>query len=72
MRGSADLIALPDPADWDLAKEIQLHDLLSFWDALLIATCMRHEVTTLYTEDMSSPRTIRGVRLLNPFLPPAP
>lgn len=72
MRASADLIALPDPVDWDLARDLQRREMLSFWDALLLATCMRCGVNTLHTEDIGSPRIIRGLELRNPFLAPSP
>jgi predicted nucleic acid-binding protein len=70
MRQLADQIALPDAADWSTARDLQQNDMLSFWDALLLATCLRHGVTTLYTEDFGSPRTIRGINVLNPFAAP--
>lgn len=42
---------------------------LSFWDAMLWATCRRAGATTLFTEDMQDGRTLRGVRFVNPFAP---
>jgi predicted nucleic acid-binding protein len=71
MRRMSEALALPDALDWDAARQFMAQDMLSFWDALLLATCIRHGVATLYTEDMGSPRTIRGVQLRHPF-PPAP
>ncbi|MBY0513446.1 MAG: hypothetical protein K2P78_05990 [Gemmataceae bacterium] len=43
--------------------------MLSFWDALLVAACLRGGVTVLYTEDMGAPRVIGALSLVNPFLP---
>jgi predicted nucleic acid-binding protein len=60
-------IALPAAADWPAARELQTREMLGFWDALLVATCLRHGVTTLYTEDFGSPRTIGTVNVINPF-----
>ena len=60
-------IVLPSDVDWTNARNLQRRYSLSIWDALLIATCMRHGVTTLYTEDMGAPRTIAGLALVNPF-----
>lgn len=60
-------VAMPDVSDWPAARELQSRDMLSFWDALLLATCMRHGVKTLYTEDFGSPRTLRGISIVNPF-----
>lgn len=67
MKQSADLVALPEPSDWTEARSLQMTETLSFWDAVLVALCLRHGVRTLYTEDMGSPRTIRWLQLLNPF-----
>lgn len=41
---------------------------LSFWDAMLWATCRRAGATTLFTEDMQDGGTLRGVRFVNPFV----
>ena len=67
MQDVAARVALPDPADWPAARELQAAHMLSFWDALLVATCLRHGVTRLYTEYLGSPRTIGGLGLINPF-----
>ena len=67
MQQLADNVALPDPADWSTARDLQTTDMFSFWDALLLATCIRHGVTTLYSEDFGSPRAIRGINVINPF-----
>jgi predicted nucleic acid-binding protein len=40
---------------------------LQFWDALIIATCAEHGVTTLYTEDVPGKAKPLGVRCVNPF-----
>jgi predicted nucleic acid-binding protein len=66
-RKAAALIAFPEAADWDEARELQATEMPAFWDALLIAVCVRCGATTLYTEDMGSPRNIRGLELINPF-----
>jgi predicted nucleic acid-binding protein len=67
MQDSAAEIAIPNPLDWLAASHLQRTEMLSFWDALLIATCLRHGVTALYTEDFGSPRNIRGINIINPF-----
>jgi len=67
MQQSADRIALPDPADWTAARLLQKGEMLSFWDAILVALCLRDDIRTLYTEDMGSPRVIRSLELINPF-----
>lgn len=60
-------LALPSAAVPDLAIDIHLKDQVSIWDAWLLAACVDAGVTTLYTEDMQSRPSIRGVRLVNPF-----
>jgi len=42
---------------------------LSFWDALLWATCDRIGIRYLLTEDFQDRRVIGGVTYLNPFIP---
>jgi predicted nucleic acid-binding protein len=41
---------------------------LSFWDAMLWATCRRAGCSVLFTEDFQDGRTLKGVRFVNPFL----
>ena len=41
---------------------------LSFWDSLIIASALRNECTTLYTEDLAHDMLIdRKLRIINPF-----
>ncbi|HEX5271902.1 MAG TPA: PIN domain-containing protein [Gemmataceae bacterium] len=68
MRPLADDILLPVPDLWPETQSLQGRYSLSFWDALLAATCLRGGVRTLYTEDMGAPRTIDALSLVNPFL----
>jgi predicted nucleic acid-binding protein len=68
MQQMADVIALPEVSDWSAARRLQSSDGLSFWDAVLLATCQRYGVRTVYSEDMGSPRAVQGIQLLNPFL----
>jgi predicted nucleic acid-binding protein len=67
MKKAANLIALPEVADWQEARRLQQTDMLSFWDALLVSLCLRVGARRLYTEDMGSPRKIRSLELVNPF-----
>jgi predicted nucleic acid-binding protein len=67
MQAMASMIVLPVPQLWTDAKDFQQRYSLSFWDALLIATCVRAGVQTLYTEDIGSPRSIDRLSLVNPF-----
>lgn len=68
MQALADVILLPVPDLWQEARALQNSHTLSFWDALLVASCLRGGVTVLYTEDMGSPRTVGALSLVNPFL----
>ncbi|MEI7684619.1 MAG: PIN domain-containing protein [Planctomycetota bacterium] len=52
----------------DHAVELSQRYSLSHWDSMLLGACRAAQVTTLYTEDMGSPRTIDGIDLVNPFL----
>ena len=67
-RGLVDVILLPVPELWAETQDLQTRYSLSFWDALLIANCLRGSVQILYTEDIGAPRTIDGLSLVNPFL----
>lgn len=69
MRILADVILLPVPDLWPETQALQGRYSLSFWDALLIATCPRDGVKVLYTEDIGAPRTIDTLSLVNPFVP---
>jgi predicted nucleic acid-binding protein len=60
----------PDATVWAEARTLQVRHALSFWDALLVAACIRGGVQNLYTEDMGAPRVIDGLALVNPFLVP--
>lgn len=68
MQVIADATVLPVAELWKEARSLQSRHSLSFWDALLVATCIRDGVTTLFTEDMGAPRNIDGLALVNPFL----
>ncbi|MFO0966746.1 MAG: PIN domain-containing protein [Gemmataceae bacterium] len=68
MSAMADVILLPVPDLWPETQALQARHSLSFWDALLVAVCLRGAVQVLHTEDMGAPRTIEGLALVNPFL----
>jgi predicted nucleic acid-binding protein len=40
---------------------------LSFWDALIVQAALDANCRVLYSEDFQSGRTIRGLRIRNPF-----
>ncbi len=70
MQAAAVVTLFPDASVWPEARSLQTHHSLSFWDALLVAACIRGGVQVLYTEDMGAPRTIDSLTLVNPFTGP--
>lgn len=55
---------------WDVLDEAErliTRYSLSFWDALLVASCLVHGVEKLYTEDLSGYGSIGGVEIVDPF-----
>lgn len=67
MQSLAAQVVLPDIPLWADAQDLQKRHGLSFWDALLVAACIRVGVQTLYTENLGAPRTLDGLALVNPF-----
>ena len=53
-----------------IEKAIELHERhrISFWDAMVIEAAARGGAKILLSEDLSSGRTIAGVKIQNPFL----
>jgi predicted nucleic acid-binding protein len=69
-----DILTMLDPP---LALTFELHtsaralaeeNLLSFYDALIVAAAIEAGCGTVYSEDMQHGRTIGGVRIVNPFV----
>ncbi|HJT76214.1 MAG TPA: PIN domain-containing protein [Gemmataceae bacterium] len=60
-------VTYPEPVLWPETQSLQGRHSLSFWDALLVAACIRRGIRALYTEDMGAPRMIDGLSLINPF-----
>ena len=59
------------PPEIEVASELEEQHRLSFWDALIVAAALKGGAGTILTEDMSSGRSISGVRIENPFAEPA-
>ncbi|HVC95409.1 MAG TPA: PIN domain-containing protein [Pirellulales bacterium] len=68
MQVMAHSVVLPIPDDWSQASILMQTHSLSLWDALLLACCLRAQVTTLYSEDMAHGTRIEGMTIVNPFL----
>jgi predicted nucleic acid-binding protein len=60
-------LAIPSESILDDALRLRVAHQLSYWDALLIASCIDAGVNRLYTEDLQSTPVIEGVELINPF-----
>jgi predicted nucleic acid-binding protein len=69
----SDVLTLVDPP---LALTLDLHTtaralaedhLMSFYDALIVASAMEAGCDVLYSEDMQHGRTIGGLAIVNPF-----
>jgi predicted nucleic acid-binding protein len=69
MQAAAANTLFPDAQLWSETYAAQTRHALSFWDALLVAACIRNGVQRFYTENMGAPRSIDGLALVNPFLP---
>ena len=61
-------LRLPAEIVLDHALDLSSRYSLSLWDSMLLGACVEAGVTTLYTEDMGSPRTIDTIQLVNPFV----
>jgi predicted nucleic acid-binding protein len=57
----------PDVALLQEAIEISILAQISFWDAMIVAAAVRANCSALYSEDLNSGQSIRGVRIVNPF-----
>ncbi len=67
MQNMADVVLLPLPELWPRSRSLKEKYGLQFWDALLIASCIREGVQTLYSEDFSEHDEIEGLQIVNPF-----
>lgn len=50
------------------AIDIVILSRISFWDALVVAAAEKAHCEFIYSEDLSSGQTYRGVMVVNPFL----
>ena len=70
----ADVLTLVDPPlaltldQHNAARALAEDHLLSFYDALILASAIEAGCDTLYSEDMQHGRSIGGVAIVNPFL----
>jgi predicted nucleic acid-binding protein len=57
-----------EPSAILLASEIAERNLLSFWDALIVASAARAGADKILSEDLNHGQVIEGIRIENPFL----
>jgi predicted nucleic acid-binding protein len=57
-----------EPSAVLLASEIAERNLLSFWDALIVASAARSGADRILSEDLNHGQVIEGIRIENPFL----
>ena len=50
-----------------LALDLYRTDLLSWWDSLIVSAAVQGGCKTLLSEDLQHGRTVRGVKIINPF-----
>src|SRR5215831_2540083 len=58
-------LRFPNAAVLDRAIDLYAGYSLSHWDSMLLGACAESGVTTLYTEDIGSPRVVDTIQLVN-------
>jgi predicted nucleic acid-binding protein len=61
-------VVAPDLSLIEAAIHINILDKVSFWDALIIAAAERARCVTLYSEDLNHGQSIRGIKIIDPFV----
>jgi predicted nucleic acid-binding protein len=51
-----------------MAVDLECREKLSFWDALVVAAAVRGGAAVILSEDLTSGRTLAGVKIENPFM----
>jgi len=59
----------PDIDLYTLALDVQVETRFSFYDSLIPAAAIRGNCETLFSEDLHSGQKVRGVEIVNPYLP---
>lgn len=62
---------VPDWTALDRMEALKSAYSLSFWDRLLIATCLEAGIRRLFSEDFSGYRLVESLEIVNPFLTPS-
>jgi predicted nucleic acid-binding protein len=61
-------VEINEPSVVLLASEIGERNLLSFWDALIVASASRAGADRILSEDLNHGQVIEGMLVENPFL----
>ena len=61
-------VELNDPSAVLLASEIEERNVLSFWDALIVASASRAGADRILSEDLNHGQVLEGILIENPFL----
>jgi predicted nucleic acid-binding protein len=63
-------LIVPKAAALERARIFHEQEGCSFWDAMIVASCLECGVTRLYSEDLPSHRVYGPLEIVNPFLQP--
>ena len=61
----------PDQVLYEASLELQHETGYSFYDALILASALHAGCEILYSEDFRTGQQIRGLKIVNPFMPEA-
>jgi predicted nucleic acid-binding protein len=60
-------VQINDPETTIRASEIEEKNILSFWDAMIVAAALRLQAQKIITEDLNHGQIIEGILIENPF-----
>ena len=60
----------PDLSLYETCLDIKAETGFSFYDSLIVTGAVKSGCNILYSEDLQAGRTVRGVKIQNPFLTP--
>jgi predicted nucleic acid-binding protein len=61
-------VQINDPETTIRASEIEEKNILSFWDAMIVAAALRLQAQKIITEDLNHGQIIEGILIENPLL----
>lgn len=62
-------LIVPNPRALDQARVLHVENGWSFWDAIIIATCLECGVARIYSEDLPGREPPGDLEIVNPFPP---